>query len=279
MAPGPAPPSLPMPPVRTPPAPRSVPEVAHESRSILGTRVDATTYEAAAALVLQRAAEGRSGYVCATSVHGVIEASEDPTFREVLNASDLVTPDGMPLVWALRRLGVAHATRVYGPTLTLHICEAAAQRGVPVGLYGGTPDSLEAFTEVLERRFPALRVACAISPPFRALTPAEDEAYTQQIAASGARVLFVGIGCPKQERWMAAHRGRVPAMMVGVGAAFDFHAGRVRQAPPALQRAGLEWAFRLAVEPQRLWRRYARIVPRFVVRFGRQLARHRFQTA
>ena len=260
-----------------PPPPLSEPQPT--SRRVLGTRVDATSYDAAVRLVLEWSREGRSAYVCATSVHGVIEASEDPSFRAVLNDADLITPDGVPLVWALRRLGVADASRVYGPTLTLRLCEAASEAGVPIGLYGGTPESLEAFQGFLLRTFPALRVAVAISPPFRPPTAAEDEADTREIAESGARIVFVGIGCPKQERWMAAHRGRVPAVMVGVGAAFDFHAGRVRQAPAALQRAGLEWAFRLAVEPKRLWRRYVRIVPRFVVRFGRQLAGRQASTS
>lgn len=239
---------------------------------MLGTTVHATTYDAATQLALEWAHQRRSATVCATSVHGVIEASDDPEFQDILNTADLVTPDGMPLVWALRRLGVPGATRVYGPTLTLRLCAAAEAEGVAIGLYGGTPDSLGAFEAFLERTFPALRIAISISPPFRPPTAAEDDADTRAIADSGAGLVFVGIGCPKQERWMAAHRGRIPAVMVGVGAAFDFHAGRVRQAPPALQRAGLEWAFRLAVEPRRLWRRYARIVPRFVVGFGRQLA-------
>ncbi|PAP75952.1 WecB/TagA/CpsF family glycosyltransferase [Rubrivirga marina] len=259
------------------PPPVSVP--APPSRRVLGARVDATSYDGATQLVMQWARERRSAYVCATSVHGVIEGSEDLSFRDVLNEADLNTPDGMPLVWALRRLGIPEASRVYGPILTLRLCAAAETAGTPIGLYGGTPESLEAFQAFLTRTFPRLRVAVAISPPFRPPTPEEDEADTAAIVASGARIVFVGIGCPKQERWCAAHRGRIPAVMVAVGAAFDFHAGRVRQAPPALQRAGLEWAFRLAVEPRRLWRRYARIVPRFVVRFGHQLARHQLRAA
>lgn len=254
----------------------AVPTAARsESRYLLGSRIDATTYAEATERVLGWAREGESAYVCVTSVHGLIEASDDPSFQDVLNGADLVTPDGMPVVWGLRQLGAEGATRVYGPTLTLHVCEAAAKAGVPIGLYGGTPESLDRFVDFLGREYPGLEVTCRIAPPFRPLTPDEDAAYVEEVTQSGARVLFVGIGCPKQERWMAEHRDRIPAAMVGVGAAFDFHAGRVRQAPAWMQRSGLEWAFRLLMEPRRLWRRYRRIVPLFIVRFGRQLYRER----
>lgn len=243
------------------------------SREILGVRVHATTYEDAAQRVVAWAKEGSSRYVCVTSVHGVIEAQDDAQFRRIQNDADLVTPDGMPLVWGLKLLGCSEATRVYGPSLTLHVCEAAAREEIPIALYGGTPEMLERFTEFLTSRFPGIRIVCQIAPPFRPLSREEDEDYTQQIVRSGARLVFVGIGCPKQERWMAAHRGRIPAVMLGVGAAFDFHAGRVPQAPAWMQRSGLEWLFRLASEPKRLWGRYRRIVPRFIGLFGAQYLR------
>lgn len=185
-----------------------------------------------------------------------------------------MTPDGMPLVWALRKLGIPQASRVYGPTLTLHICEAAAENAVPIGLFGGTPESLHDFANFLARTFPGLRIACRIAPPFRPLSPEEDDVYTRHIAESGARILLVGIGCPKQERWMASHKSRIPAVMIGVGAAFDFHSGRVRQAPAWMQRSGLEWFFRLLMEPTRLWGRYSTIVPRFILLFAMQLSRN-----
>jgi N-acetylglucosaminyldiphosphoundecaprenol N-acetyl-beta-D-mannosaminyltransferase len=175
------------------------------------------------------------------------------------------------VVWALRRLGVTSASRVYGPTLTLHLCRAAAAAGVPIGLYGGRPEGIERLRGHLEAWFPGLQVVYAASPPFRALTDAEDAAVVDAITASGARVLLVGLGCPKQERWMLAHRDRLPLVQVGVGAAFDFHAGLVRQAPTWMQNAGLEWAFRLAMEPRRLARRYLRQNPRFVLGLARQL--------
>jgi N-acetylglucosaminyldiphosphoundecaprenol N-acetyl-beta-D-mannosaminyltransferase len=245
--------------------------VSLASRRILGMRVDATTYEDAAGRVVRWAREGRSAYVCVASVHMVMEAFDSPAFRRVVNGADLVTPDGRPLVWALRSLGVAGASQVRGTDLVTHVAELAAREGVPIGLYGGTPDLLEVFARVLERRCPEIRVTCRIAPPFRPLTPDEDEAARREVAASGARILFVGIGCPKQERWMTAHKGSIPAVMVGVGAAFDFHAGLVPQAPRWMQVAGLEWVFRLAMDPRRLWKRYAKHNPRFVVLFLAQL--------
>jgi N-acetylglucosaminyldiphosphoundecaprenol N-acetyl-beta-D-mannosaminyltransferase len=240
-------------------------------RDILDMHVDVTNYAQATRRIVDWARDGSSRYVCAANVHMVMAAYDDPSFRAVVNGADLVTPDGMPLVWALRRLGVPDQTRVYGPDLTLHVCEAAAGEDVPVALYGGTPESLDAFTAFLESNYPGIRIVSTIAPPFRPLTPEEDERYTEEIVSSGARVLFVGIGCPKQERWMAAHQGKITAVMLGVGAAFDFHTGRVRQAPSWMQRIGLEWFFRFMMEPRRLWKRYAQHNPRFLVLLARQL--------
>jgi N-acetylglucosaminyldiphosphoundecaprenol N-acetyl-beta-D-mannosaminyltransferase len=242
-----------------------------DSRKVLGMRVDATSYEDASRRVVRWAQEGRSAYVCVASVHMVMEAFDSEEFQRVVNGAALVTPDGMPLVWALRRLGVGGASRVYGADLTASVVERAARERVPIGLYGGTPESLDSFVRVLEERYPGIRVVCRIAPPFRPLTPEEDEAVTQEITSSGARILFVGIGCPKQEKWMADHEGRIPAVMLGVGAAFDFITGRVRQAPRWMQAAGLEWMFRLAMEPRRLWKRYAKHNPRFAALFMAQL--------
>lgn len=248
-------------------------------RHILGVRVDAPTYESATKQIIDWAQQRSSRYVCATSVHGIIESSQNEHFKSILNRADLITPDGMPLVFGLRRLGVGTASRVYGPTLTLDVCRAAAEQHVPIALYGGTEDSLDAFQRFLRSSFAGIDIACAISPPFRPLTDEEDAAYVREINDSGAGIVLVGIGCPKQETWMAAHKGSVDAVMLGVGAAFDFHAGRVPQAPAWMQRSGLEWFFRLLSEPKRLWRRYARIVPRFIGLFGLQLARERLLAA
>lgn len=234
-------------------------------------RVDGTSYTTASEQIVAWAKEQVARYVCVANVHMTMVAFDDDGFRRTVNSADLVTPDGMPLVWMLKRLGVAAATRVYGPTLTLHVCEAAARQNVPIGLYGGTPASLAAMQQVMAERYPSLRIAYAYAPPFRPLTQAEDDAVVKEILTSGTRVLFVGLGCPKQERWMAQHVERLPLVQLGVGAAFDFHSGRVRQAPAWLQDRGLEWAFRLAMEPRRLWRRYLYTNPRFVLNAGLQL--------
>ena len=241
------------------------------SRYVLGMRVDATSYEDASRRVARWVRDGRSAYVCVATVHMIMEAFDSSAFQRVVNGADLVTPDGRPLVWALRSLGVRDANQVRGTDLTARVVELAAREGIPIGLYGGTPDLLETFARILERRYPGVRVVCRIAPPFRPLTPEEDETVTGEILSSGARLLLVGIGCPKQERWMEAHKERIPAVMLGVGAAFDFHTGRVRQAPGWMQVAGLEWLFRLLMDPRRLWKRYARHNPRFVVLFSLEL--------
>jgi N-acetylglucosaminyldiphosphoundecaprenol N-acetyl-beta-D-mannosaminyltransferase len=242
-----------------------------DSRFVLGMRVDATSYEDAARRVVRWAQEEQSAYVCVATVHMTMEAFDSAAFRQIVNGAHLVTPDGRPLVWALKALGTRNAAQVRGTDLTTRVLQQAERENVPIGLYGGTPEVLEALVRVLRARFPKLRVACRIAPPFRPLTPEEDRVVTRDIVASGARIVFVGIGCPKQERWMAAHKDHLTAVMVGVGAAFDFHTGRVRQAPRWMQMAGLEWLFRLFMEPKRLWKRYAKHNPRFLVLFVLQL--------
>lgn len=222
-------------------------------------------------------AAGARGYLTAAAVNLVMSAQEQPdTLAAVLGAT-LAVPDGMPLVWALRALGHTRATRVYGPDLMAGYCARARRAGTPIYLYGGRHD--EAARELLARRlrerFPGLAIAGSSAPPFRALTPAEDEREIELINSSGAAVVWVGTGQPRQERWMHEMRPRLtPPLLVGVGAAFDFHAGLVKQAPPWMQRNGLEWTYRLSREPRRLWRRYARYNPRFVAGFARQYARH-----
>jgi N-acetylglucosaminyldiphosphoundecaprenol N-acetyl-beta-D-mannosaminyltransferase len=241
-----------------------------QSRRILRTRVDATSYRHATDQVLDWAAAGESRYVCVATVNNLIEGCDDPGYNAIMEAADLVTPDGMPLVWGLRLLGVPGASRVYGPDLTPLVCQEAARRGIPVGFYGGQDDVLDDLAEALAGRFPGLRIVYRWSPPFRALTAEEEARVRDDLRRSGTRVLFVGLGTPKQERWMADHKD-LPLVMLGVGAAFDFLSGRKRQAPPALQRLGLEWLYRLAHEPRRLWRRYLYRNPRFVALFAAQL--------
>jgi N-acetylglucosaminyldiphosphoundecaprenol N-acetyl-beta-D-mannosaminyltransferase len=240
-------------------------------------RVDATSYAHAAQEVLRWARNRESRYVCVATVNNVIEAYDNPRYRIVMEAADLVTPDGMPLVWGLRLLGAGAATRVYGPDLTPVVCQLAAEQGVAVGFYGGAEGVLEELVAKLERRFPGLNVAYRASPPFRAPTPEERRRTVEDLNRSGVRILFVGLGTPKQEWWMAAHKPQVRAVMLGVGAAFDFLTGRKRQAPRLIQRLGLEWLYRLVHEPRRLWRRYLYRNPRFVVLFAAQLLRERRQ--
>jgi N-acetylglucosaminyldiphosphoundecaprenol N-acetyl-beta-D-mannosaminyltransferase len=241
-----------------------------QSRRILRTRVDATSYRHATDQVLDWAAAGESRYVCVATVNNLIEGCDDPGYNAIMEAADLVTPDGMPLVWGLRLLGVPGASRVYGPDLTPLVCQEAARRGIPVGFYGGRDDVLDDLAAALAGRFPGLRIVYRWSPPFRALTAEEEARVRDDLRRSGARVLFVGLGTPKQERWMADHKD-LRLVMLGVGAAFDFLSGRKRQAPPALQRLGLEWLYRLVHEPRRLWRRYLYRNPRFVALFAAQL--------
>ena len=246
------------------------------SRHILGMRLDATNYAEAAGSVIGWARAGESRYLCAASVNNVMEAHDSRDFLRIMNEADLVTPDGMPLVWGLRMLGAREATRVYGPDLTPIVLAAAEREGIPVGFYGASPGTLERLFNVVRRRYPALEIAYAFAPPFRPLAPAEDAAVVGRIRNSGARILFVGLSTPKQERWMAAHRGRVPAVMLGVGAAFDFLAGVKPQAPGWMRSRGLEWLFRLATEPRRLWWRYLKHNPRFAALFAAQWLEQRF---
>jgi N-acetylglucosaminyldiphosphoundecaprenol N-acetyl-beta-D-mannosaminyltransferase len=245
------------------------------SRHILNVRVDATTYADATARVIAWAKEARSCYVCLATVNNIMEAHGSREYQRVMREADLVTSDGMPLVWLLRGFGVAEASRVYGPDLTITVLAAAVEHGIPVGFYGGSERVLTKLIESVQRRFPHLKIAYACSPPYRALTTTEDEEATREIENSGARILFVGLGGAKQDYWMHAHHGRIQCVMLGVGAAFDFIAGTKPQAPGWMQQSGLEWVFRLGIEPRRLWRRYLSRNPHFAILALAQLARTR----
>jgi N-acetylglucosaminyldiphosphoundecaprenol N-acetyl-beta-D-mannosaminyltransferase len=238
---------------------------------ILGMKVSPTDYSHASELICEWSRHGLSKYVCIATVNNVMEAYDSERFQRVMNQADLITPDGMPLVWGLRLLGRRNATRVYGPDLTPFLLEKAAARGLPVGFYGGSPATLEALVNIVRKRFPELPIAYRYSPPFRDLTRDEDDRIIGDINRSGVRILFIGLNTPRQDYWMAAHKGRVQAVMLGVGAAFDFLAGSKPQAPLWMRGAGLEWLFRLMTEPRRLWRRYLKHNPRFVVLFTLQL--------
>jgi N-acetylglucosaminyldiphosphoundecaprenol N-acetyl-beta-D-mannosaminyltransferase len=247
-----------------------------ERRTILGIGVDATSYQDATARVMEWARRGESRVVCLGVVASVMEARESPRYRAALDQADLVTPDGMPLVWMLRWLGEKPATRVYGPDLTLKVLRAAEEARVAVGFYGSSEEVLRSLLANLRQRFPGLLVSFHQAPPFRPLSQREDEDAVSAIRESGTRILFVGLGGAKQDLWMTEHRAQVPAVMLGVGAAFDFLAGTKPQAPRWMQNAGLEWLFRLSTEPRRLWRRYLRHNPRFAFLAMKQILGARF---
>lgn len=241
---------------------------------VLGAFIDALAWDAAIGRIAQWAHTRQSRVVCLSNVHVVVAASVDDDLRLAVNGADMAAPDGTPVAWMLRALGHRDQKRLAGPDLMLRYCAAAEQRGQKIFLFGSTPDTLERLQRRLRISYPRLEIAGAISPPFRPLTEDEDSEHVSQINASGAQVVFVGLGCPKQELWMHEHRGRIQAVMIGVGAAFDFHAGVVKRAPAWMQNAGLEWLHRLCSEPRRLWKRYMITNTVFLLRATAQLGQH-----
>ncbi len=245
--------------------------------SVLGVPLALTDYERVLEWIEQMVVEGSRGYVCVANVHTVTSSSEDPELRAALLGSSLNVPDGQPLVWAMNALGHPLGGRVYGPELMSRACARAASSGHRFYLYGGrNQGALVQLALNLRQRHPGVKIVGGYSPPHRPLSAEERRAVADEINHSGADVVWVGIGVPKQEKWMAEMRPDLVApVLIGVGAAFDFHAGLVPQAPNWMQDAGLEWAYRLAHEPRRLWRRYLRYNPRFLCGFARQLVDHR----
>ena len=253
---------------------------AFPKHDVVGVGVSEVDYEGIVAICREWVAQRRARlvraarYVCVTSVHGIVRARQDADLRRALNRAEIATPDGMPVVWALRSFGVARQKRVYGPTLMLRLCEDARANKHRIFLYGSTPRCLDRLCLKLKNRFDGIEIAGAYSPPFRPLTPEEDEAEIRMIRESGADIVFVGISTPKQEKWMYGRLEALPGVvMFGVGAAFDFHAGLVSQAPPWMQRNGLEWFYRLCMEPKRLWKRYLIETPRFLPLWAMQRLR------
>lgn len=238
---------------------------------VLGAPIDVIAAAQAVARIAQWAARRESRVVCLCNAHSVVTAAQDAGFMGVIQRADLATPDGAPVAWMLRRKGASTQRRISGPDLMLDYCAHAAASGQAVYLLGSTPDTLARLQQRLHQRWPTLQIAGAASPPFRPLSKAEDTQIVQAINASGAGTVWVSLGCPKQEQWMDAHRGRVQAVMIGVGAAFDFHAGTVSRAPLWMRHNGLEWLHRLATEPRRLWRRYAVTNTAFMFLAARQL--------
>ena len=242
---------------------------------VLGAAIDVIDWPAALDRVLGWCERRESRCTVAANVHVVVSAWRDAPYRRIVNAADMVLPDGAPVAWLLRRQGHAGQVRISGPDLMWSVLERCADLGIPVYFYGSTPQTLTALVARVQGTFPRVPIAGAESPPFRSLTDAEDSAVVERINASGAAVVLVGLGCPKQEHWVMAHRGRVNAVMVAIGAAFDFHAGQIRRAPRWMRDHGLEWLHRLLCEPRRLWKRYLVTNSFFLVGAAGQLLRGR----
>lgn len=240
-------------------------------KSILGMKVDVTSLPGAVSQVNKWCSQREGRYICVSNVHMCMEAFDDKHFQLIVNNSDLVVPDGRPLIWAQSLLGAKEVSQVRGMDLMLSLCENSIASNINIGFYGGTTETLKELERILKNRFSNINIVCSISPPFRPLSEKENTAYIKQITDSCVNVLFVGIGCPKQERWMAENVAKLHCVMIGVGAAFDFIAGNKKHAPLWMQKIGLEWFFRFINEPKRLWKRYFMHNPRFVVYFIFQL--------
>ncbi|GIE96392.1 WecB/TagA/CpsF family glycosyltransferase [Paractinoplanes rishiriensis] len=245
--------------------------VGQGKRNVLGVLVDVTDYSDASNRIIEAARDRRGYAVTALAVHGVMTGVQDRAHNARLNSFDLVTPDGQPVRWALNLLHAAGLTdRVYGPTLTLEVLKRAADEGLPVYLYGSTQPTLERLVPALERMFPALKIAGVEASKFRAAQPGEPAEIAERIKSSGARIVLVGLGCPRQEIFAYAMRPLLDMPLLAVGAAFDYHAGLLKNPPPWMQKYALEWLWRLGLEPKRLWKRYLLLNPAYLSRLAAQ---------
>lgn len=242
---------------------------------VLGATIDVLQWDEALHRIGKWSSSRESHYVCLCNAHSVVTAGQQPAFAQALNQADMTAPDGAPVAWMLRKIGHPGQARITGPDLMWAYCSQAAHRDESIYLYGSAPATLELLKIQLAMEFPTLKVAGSHSPPFRELTQEDAAAIVADINASGAGTVWVSLGCPKQELWMAAHKGRVNAVMLGVGAAFDFHAGTMRRAPGWMQNIGIEWLHRLASEPRRLWKRYLVTNTLFIFGAMRQLVTDR----
>jgi N-acetylglucosaminyldiphosphoundecaprenol N-acetyl-beta-D-mannosaminyltransferase len=240
--------------------------------NVLGVGVHAIDLPSAVSIIESAVREGRKGYVCVTSVHGVMEAQRDREFRDLLNRAMLVTPDGMPTVWVGRMQGNSTMNRVFGPDLMLEVCRRSVETGMRHFFYGGKPGVADELAELLRRRFQGIKVVGTFAPPFRPLEPSEQLALERQLETATPDIIWVGLSTPKQEKFMAANFRRLSTtVMVGVGAAFDIHTGRLKDAPQWIKDAGLQWAHRLCQEPGRLWKRYLINNSTFMAAIGLQI--------
>ena len=236
--------------------------------NVLGVGISVLNLPSALEAIAAAVRERRQGYICVTGVHGVMEAQADAQFKKILNDAFLCTPDGMPMVWAGKLAGHSEMRRVYGPDLMLEVCAWSETSGAKHFFYGGAEGVAELLAKKLKEKFPKLQVAGTYTPPFRALNETELKDLQEKVSATRPDFFWVGLSTPKQEKFMAEFLPKLDAtLMLGVGAAFDFHSGRVSQAPRWMQRSGLEWFYRLCSEPRRLWKRYLRNNPLFVLNF------------
>lgn len=262
-----------MPPQPTipPSAASATPAAPRKGEPVLEAFIDALSWEEAISQLRRWAERRESRYVCICNVHSVVTTTRDIEFKLAVNNADLCTPDGAPIAWALRQFGYPDQERINGPDLMWRYLIDAERTGQRVFFLGSTDDTLGKLRVQLQAKFPRLQIAGMHAPPFRPLLRDEDDALVEKINSSGAQVVFIGLGCPKQEKWMADHRGRVQAVMIGVGAAFDYHSGVIKRAPIWWQEHGLEWLYRLGAEPRRLFKRYMVTNSLFLVGFLRQM--------
>lgn len=253
------------------------PHKTSNSAIILGTRIDAVTWDETISKISDWSQRKESRYICICNVHSVVTASLDARFASTLQHADMATPDGAPVAWAMRRIGFRGQKRINGPDLMLKYCAHAEKNGEKIFLYGGKQNTLDILQVKLNKLFPDLIIAGHYSPPFRDLTDEEDAQIVNKINASGAGTLWVSLGCPKQEIWMENHKHRIKAVMIGVGAAFDYHAGTISRAPNWMQRLGLEWFHRLSAEPKRLWKRYLITNSIFITRIPKSIIEQRLK--
>jgi N-acetylglucosaminyldiphosphoundecaprenol N-acetyl-beta-D-mannosaminyltransferase len=225
---------------------------------------DVVNHESVIEKIAELVKKGEGGYVCFSTVHMVMEAYDQADYGAKVNGADLIVTDGMPLVWMQKMHGVKEASRVRGSDLTISLCKYAEENDLSVGFYGGRQEVIDAVMERAAKELPKLKIVYAFSPPFRHLTDEEDALVTAEINAAAPDILFIGLGCPKQENWMWTHKSKLKTVMLGVGAAFDFYAGNLKESPEWMRKSGLEWLFRLTQEPKRLWRRYLILNPRFM---------------
>lgn len=245
-------------------------------QTILGVFIDAIDWHQTLTKIIRWSIYKQSRYVCQCNVDVVVKTTQDEYFRHIISSSDLANPDGMPIVWALRRKGFGGQERISGPDLMLRVCQLSEQINVPVFFYGSTSETLVKLKKKIKETFKDLKIAGIYSPPFSKLTIEENNEIIKLISSSGAGIIFVGLGCPKQEIWMFQNRNKINAVMIGVGAAFDFYAGTVKRAPIWMQNIGIEWFFRIIKEPKRLWKRYLYGNRRFLLKIFPDIFKYKF---